>query len=164
MIFKEVGYFSKTQGLKGQLQLNVITDFDIEKCAALFVQLSSGQSPQFISEYRETKNGFVISLEDIDTIDKAKAFVGKKVSIDEKYILESGDANYVGYKLVDEKFGDLGLINRVEDTGANLVFYVNFKGKEVLLPFTEELVKKIDDSAKTIHYLAPEGLIDMYLA
>ena len=103
MIFKEIGYFRKTQGLKGQLQLNVVNDFDIESCAALFVQLPTGQSPQFISEFRETKNGFVISLEEIDTIDKAKPFVGKKVSIDEKYILESGEANYVGYKLVDEK-------------------------------------------------------------
>jgi len=164
MIFKEIGYFSKTQGLKGQLQLNIIADFDIETCAALFIQLSSGQSPQFISEFRQTKNGFVISLEDIDTIDKAKPFVGKKVLIDEKYILESNDTNYVGYKLFDEKFGDLGLINRVEDSGANLVFYLTFKEKEVLLPFKEELVKKIDDSAKVIYYLAPEGLIDMYLA
>lgn len=164
MSLKEVGYFSKTHGLKGQLQLNIITDFDIETCEAIFAHLPTGQSPQFISEFRETKNGFIVSLDDIDSIDKAKPFVGKKVSVNEEFILESLDESYLGFKLIEDQFGDMGCIDSVEDTGANLVIHLTFKGKEILLPFTEELVKKIDDSAKIIYYKAPEGLIDMYLA
>ena len=162
MIFKEVGYFSKTHGLKGQLQLNITADFDIENCKVLIIVTTAGESPQFISDFRGTKNGFIISLDELDTIEKAKPYVGKKVLVDESFILEA-DESYVGYKLVDEKHGDLGNILEVEDTGANLILHVNFKGKQVLLPFTEELVTKTDDSTKTIYYKAPEGLIDMYL-
>lgn len=159
----EVGYFSKTHGLKGQLHLNITTHFSIEICSALFVQLPSGQSPQFIAEFRETKNGFIISLEELDHIDKAKLFIGKKVLVDEEFILESDEDNYVGFKLIDETFGDMGIISSVENTGTNPVMHLTFKGKEILLPLTHDLVKKIEDDTKTIYYKSPQGLIDMYL-
>lgn len=164
MIFKEVGYFSKTQGLKGQLQLNITANFDIKNCKALIIEMQGGQSPQFLSEFRPTKNGFVVSLEDIDSIEKAKPFVGKKVLAEDKFLIEVETDDFVGYKLIDESFGELGMIDEVEDTGANLILNINHKGKQVLLPFSDELVIKIDDSSKIIYYKAPEGLINMYLS
>ena len=36
-------------------------------------------------------------------------------------------------------------------------------GKEILIPITDEVVKKVDRTAKTIEINAPEGLIDIYL-
>jgi 16S rRNA processing protein RimM len=164
MIFEEIGYFSKTQGLKGQLQLNVTKDFDIKNCKAVVINLPSGQSPQFISEFRQSKNGFVILLEEIDSIEKAKPFVNKKVLVEDKFLIESEEDDFVGYKLIDESFGELGVIDEVEDAGANLILNITHKGKQVLLPFSDELVAKIDNSTKTIYYKAPEGLIGMYLA
>lgn len=163
MSLEEIGYFSKTHGLKGQLQLNVSKDFDIENCEALIVVLPSGQSPQFLNEFRENKNGFIVSLEDMDNIDKVKEFVGKKVMVNSDLIFEEV-TTFKGYRLIDSKHGDIGIIDEVEDTGANLILNITFKGKQILLPFNEELVSKIHDSAKIIHYNAPEGLIDMYLA
>lgn len=164
MILQEIGYFSKTHGLKGQLQLNIITHFDIEKCNALIVQLPTGQLPQFISEYRETKNGFVVSLDDVTSIDEAKKFVGKKVLVDEKYIFTGYDVELVGYTLFDELFGEVGVVDELEDTGVNLILKINHKGKQVLLPYSEDLVLKVDDEKKTIFYKAPDGLIQMYLS
>ena len=68
-------------GKKGQLQLNINIDFDIENCNALFVQLETGQLPLFLSEFRESKNGFVVMFDDIDTIDKAKEYHEDIVSL-----------------------------------------------------------------------------------
>ena len=42
------------------------------------------------------------------------------------------------------------------------MFSVIINEQEVLLPFTEDLIVKIDHKAKTIFYEAPEGLIDIY--
>lgn len=164
MILQEIGYFSKTHGLKGQLQLNIIKDFDIEECNALIVQLPTGQLPQFISEFRETKNGFIVSLDDITSIDEAKVYVGKKVLVDEKFIFADEDGEFVGYTLVDDTFGEVGVIDEVEDTGANLILKIDHKGKQVLLPYSEDLVMKIDEDKKIIFYKAPDGLIQMYLS
>lgn len=163
MKLEEIGYFSKTHGLKGQLQLNVTKDFDIENCEALMIVLPSGQSPQFLADFRETKNGFIVSLEELDSIEKVKTFVGKKVMVDHSLVFEEVDT-FKGYRLIDSKYGDIGIIDEVEDTGVNLILNISYKGKQILLPFSEDLVSKIDDSSKTMYYNSPEGLIDMYLA
>jgi 16S rRNA processing protein RimM len=163
MIFKEIGYFSKTHGLKGELQLNITCDFDIENCNAIIIKTSSGDSPQFISEFRETKNGFNISLEEIDSIDKAKPFVGKKVLVDEKFVFEVETNALIGYTLIDKNFGKVGIITDIDDTSANPVFNIDHKGKQVILPYNVDLVMDIDEAKKTVNYTAPEGLIEMYL-
>ncbi len=163
MNFTEIGYFSKTHGLKGELQLNITRDFDIENCNAIIIKLSSGESPQFISEFRENKNGFNILLEEIDTIEKAKAFVGKKVLVNDEFVLEEEKNPLIGYKLVDEIFGEVGEITDIDDESTNPVFNIDHKGKQVILPYNDDLVTGIDEGRKTVNYRAPEGLIEMYL-
>lgn len=164
MNFTEIGYFSKTHGLKGELQLNITRDFDIENCNAVIIKLNSGDSPQFISEFRENKNGFIILLEEIDSVEKAKSFVGKKVSVKEEFILEDEENPLIGYKLVDEKFGEVGVITEVDDESSNPVFSVDHRGRQVILPYNDDFVMGIDDATKTVNYRAPEGLIEMYIS
>jgi 16S rRNA processing protein RimM len=164
MNFTEIGYFSKTHGLKGELQLNITRDFDIENCNAVIIKLNSGDSPQFISEFRETKNGFVILLEEIDSVEKAKAFVGKKVSVNDEFIFEEETNPLIGYVLIDATFGEVGQITDIDDTGANPVLNVDHKGKQVILPYNDDLVTGIDEAKKIVNYKAPHGLIEMYLS
>jgi 16S rRNA processing protein RimM len=163
MNFTEIGYFSKTHGLKGELQLNITRDFDIENCGALIVKLASGESPQFIAEFRENKNGFIILLEDIDSVEKAKIFVGKKVLVKDELVLEEEKNPLIGYTLIDHKFGEVGTIVDIDEDSVNPVFNIDHKGKQVILPYNEDFVTDIDDAKKSVRYKAPDGLIDMYL-
>jgi 16S rRNA processing protein RimM len=163
MNFTEIGYFSKTHGLKGELQLNITRDFDIENCNALIVKLSSGDSPQFISEFRENKNGFNVLLEEIDSVEKAKNFVGKKVLVNEEFVFEEEKNPLIGYTLVDENFGEVGVIADIDDSGVNPVFTIDHKGKQVILPYNDDFVSEIEESKRIVRYKAPEGLIEMYL-
>lgn len=163
MNFTEIGYFSKTHGLKGELQLNITRDFDIENCEAVVIKLTSGDSPQFISEYRENKNGFIILLDDIDSVEEAKAFVGKKVMVKEDLVLEEEENPLIGYKLLDESFGEVGVIVAIDDEGANPVFHIDHKGKQVILPYNEDMVVGVDSDKRIVNYKAPEGLIEIYL-
>lgn len=163
MNFTEIGYFSKTHGLKGELQLNITRDFDIENCGALIIKLNSGDSPQFISQFRENKNGFIVLLEEIDSVEKAKSFVGKKVQVKDEFVFEDEINPLIGYKLVDEKFGEVGVITDIDDTGTNPVFNVDHMGKQVILPYNDDFVTGIDDNKRIVHYKAPQGLIEMYV-
>ena len=40
---------------------------------------------------------------------------------------------------------------------------IDHKGKQVILPYNDDLVTTIDDAEKIVHYSAPGGLIEMYL-
>jgi 16S rRNA processing protein RimM len=35
--------------------------------------------------------------------------------------------------------------------------------KEILIPFIDGLVQKVDRKSKTLHVTSPEGLIEMYM-
>jgi len=162
-MFDQVGYFSKTQGLKGHLQLHVSQDFDIENCEAFMVEMQGGQVPQFISEFRDNMKGFVVLLDEVDSIDKAKMFVGKRVYVKQELIFKDDMPDFTGYILHDKVFGELGPVTGIEDTGNGLLLTVMHGDKQVLLPFNEDFISGIDDGTKCIHYTAPEGLIEMYL-
>jgi ribosomal 30S subunit maturation factor RimM len=162
-MFEQVGYFSKTQGLKGHLQLQVSRNFDIENCEVLMVGMPGGQAPQFISEFRDNKKGFVVLLDEVDSIDKAKMFVGKGVSVKQELVFKDNLPDFSGYVLFDKVFGELGPVTGVEDTGNGLLITVMHGDKQVLLPFNKDFIGSIDDGTKCIYYKAPEGLIQMYL-
>lgn len=144
-----IGYFSKTHGIKGQLVLKVETDFFQDEVKALFIETATGKAPFFISEIKETNTGLIVALEDLDAIEKAKAFIGKKVFIDSQYIDEAeADFNWVGFELIDKSFGSLGNILSVGDNGHQVLLHLNYKNKDIMLPLVEDFIEKIDESEK----------------
>ncbi len=163
MNLKEIGYFSKTHGLKGHLQLQLKSDFDIENCQALFIEINGSQSPCFIEEFRESKNSFVVLLEEINSIENAAKLVGKTVSVDEKLLFADEGNLLLGFKVIDKMKGELGLITEIIDNGINPLIQIKHKDKDLLLPLNEDFIEKLDEKAKILYYQAPEGLIDMYL-
>jgi 16S rRNA processing protein RimM len=64
---------------------------------------------------------------------------------------------------MDKTKGHIGAITDVIDNGPNIVIQVDCNGKEIMLPYNEDLVLGIDQETKVLNYNAPEGLIDMYL-
>ena len=102
-------------------------------------------------------------MEEIDSIEKAKPFVGKKVLVNEEFVFEEEAHPLIGYTLIDKNFGEVGVIKDIDDTSANPVLNIDHKGKQVILPYNEDLVMDINEAKKTVNYTAPEGLIEMYL-
>jgi 16S rRNA processing protein RimM len=164
MELKEVGYFSKTHGVKGNLVLKADLEFYFEEVKAFFVETAGSKAPYFVAEIKESNIGLVVVLEDVDDVNKAKALLKKKVFIDASLVAEEEDVtNWLGYELIDKHFGSLGTIHEVDDSGHQLLVSILFREKEVILPLVEEFIIKIDEKKKTIWFNAPEGLIDIYL-
>jgi len=164
MELSPIGYFSKTHGVKGQLILRTESDFDLETLKVLFVEAAGAKAPYFLSAFKENNTGIIISLEDIDAVEKAKLLLGKKVFIDAALISEeAAETDILGFELIDKQHGSLGAIISTSDNGQQVLVSVNYKGKEVILPLVEEFIEKIDETEKTIFFNAPDGLIDVYL-
>jgi len=160
----EIGYFSKTHGIKGHLILKTELDFDLENLNAFFIESAGSKAPYFISEINENERGFIVLMEEVTEINKAKLLIGKKVFIDSKYIIEqTQNINWVGYELIDKHFGSLGKITEVNDNGVQLLVSITYKDKEIILPLVEDFIENVDEAAEQIYFNAPEGLIDLYL-
>jgi 16S rRNA processing protein RimM len=164
MDLENIGYFSKTHGVKGHLILKSDREFYFEEVTALFIELSGNKAPFFISEINETNTGLTVLLEEIDSVEKAKPLIGKKVFIDAKFLSEEEEnTDWVGYELIDATHGSLGKVLEVSDNGAQLLVSILYKEKEVILPLAEEFIEAVDETSKIIKFKAPEGLIDIYL-
>lgn len=164
MDLKILGYFSKTKGIKGELILKTDELFEIDELKALFTESAGSMAPHFIEKIDENNTGITVKFDSVNSVEAAKAFVGKKVFIEEKYlIIEEEDHDWVGFELIDKKHGSLGKIISVDDNGAQLLVQLNYQNKDVVLPLVEELISELNTDSKKIHYNSPEGLIEMYL-
>ena len=166
---REIGYISKTHGLKGHLILRVNDDLFLneEKVTSLFLELNGSQVPFFIEEIRPNNVGYILKLETIDTIENSKTKVGKKVFSLTDFIEDNASeySGWIGYEVIDQNHGNIGVLKNVDDTTQNILLnVVHPSGIEIMLPFNEDLLEEINDETKSIHYNAPEGLLDMYLS
>jgi len=164
---EEIGYISKTHGLKGHviLRLNELVNID-ENIKSIFLDLNGSQVPYFIEECRPNNAGYIIKLETIDVVDMSKKLIGKKAFALSDFILEEDESlkEFIGYAIIDSKLGNIGNIADVDEKTDNAIIKViHPSGVEIILPFNDDFIIEIDDDLKTIEFNAPEGLIEMYL-
>jgi len=159
----ESGYFSRTHGTKGQLVLKSSVNFEPGEVKVIFVELSGSKAPYFVEEYKTAAADLVLSLEGIDTPEKAKGLVNKKVFLEESLIKAETTDDYSGYTVQEVERGSLGEVEYVSENGAQQLLHVNYQGKEIILPMVEEFIQNWDHIKRIIHYKAPEGLIELYL-
>jgi 16S rRNA processing protein RimM len=165
---REIGYISKTHGLKGHviLRLNELTGIDEEAIKSVFLELNGSQVPYFIDECRPNNTGYILKLENIDSIDTSKRLIGKKAFALEEFILEDEESlnEFVGYAIIDARLGNIGNIAEVDEKTDNVIIKViHPTGKEIILPFNDDFIIEIDDDHKTIEFNSPDGLVEMYL-
>lgn len=164
----EIGYISKTHGLKGHviLRLNEYIHIDEEAIKSVFLDINGSQVPYFIEECRPNNTGYIIKLETIDTVDTSKKLIGKKAFTLPDFLIEDEDSlkEFIGYAIIDTKLGNIGNISEIDEKTDNVIAKViHPSGAEIILPFNDDFIVEIDDDLKTIDFNAPEGLIEMYL-
>lgn len=166
---EEIGYISKTHGLKGHviLRLNELVRIDEEAIKSVFLEINGSQVPYFIEECRPTNTGYILKLETINFVDTSKKLIGKKAFALTDFILEEEESlkEFIGYTIIDSKLGNIGVIADVDEKTDNVIVKViHPTGAEIILPFNDDFIIEIDDDLKTIEFNAPEGLIEMYLS
>ncbi len=165
-----IGYISKTRGLKGELQLylEVENPQDYKNMESLFLEINQKPVPFFVEKLLINKNIVYIYVEDIDHIDKAKTLVGKAAYVHiknkPKNTNEDSHKALIGFTVIDEQLGELGVINAIQELPSQLIANMMYQNKEVLFPLNDQFVTSINKKSKIINVDLPEGLLDIYLS
>ncbi len=161
----KIGKLTRAHGLKGALVVSGdnLESIEIKKNGFLFIGINNISTPFFISEVKMAGKNMVLTFDGIDTVEKAKPFIGKEVYGDEKNasVKKNTAVNLQGYDLVDELKGNMGKIRELISMPKQQFLSIDINNEEVLLPYTDVFVKKIDHKAKTVYYCAPDGLFDI---
>jgi 16S rRNA processing protein RimM len=166
----QVGYFAKTHGLQGALVmvLDVDDPAEYEELDSFFVAINGKLVPYFVESLQLQRDKAVVSLEDVDTLEKAHSLVGCALylPLDNLPKLQEGQFYYheiVGYQIVDKHQGKLGIVSAVYELPHQDLIAMQYKGKEVLIPINNDIVGPADHEAKEIAVNLPEGLVEIYL-
>ena len=80
----------------------------------------------------------------------------------------TGDKFYfhevIGFTVIDEVHGDIGIIQSINDSTAQALFEVLKEDKQLLIPVNDDIITKVDRKNKAIYVTTPEGLVDLYLS
>lgn len=163
-----IGQINKPHGVNGEMSFSFTTDvFDTEEAPFVIFEIQGIFVPFFIAEYRFKSNETaLIKLEGIDSDEKARAFAGLTVYLPKKYLDQVEDTEieldyFVGFLLIDQQVGELGIISEVDQTTENALFVIQKQDDELLIPVGDDYIVEIDHDNKKIVVSLPEGLLDL---
>ncbi len=164
----KVGFFRKTHGVNG----NVILEFEpqyeysVEDATRFFIELEGLLVPFFVAEDGmriTTAKSAIVHFDWVEKENYAKRLVGNSAYLYQEEIIdepEESEDMFEGYLLLDEKLGEIGMIDQVDDYSGNIVLTVSYRGEEVLIPYHENMLISYHEIDKTLTLKLPEGLLD----
>ena len=166
---EKIGFFRKTHGVFGDLVLEFEPQYEItiEESKRFFVELDGLLVPFFLVEdgFRfKTANSAILTFNGVETERYAKRMVGQSVYLFKNEIIkiheEPVQNRFLNYLLIDEKLGEIGIIQQIDDYSGNLVMTVIYREQELLVPLNNDFLIEVNESRKTLTLALPEGLMD----
>lgn len=173
----EIGSFTKTHGIKGEL--NALLDDNCEilsNCSCIIIETDSIFVPYFIESFRTKGNlSSLIMIDGISSEIEAKEFISKPIyilkkeyndfyDIDEDNDINGGYASeFIGYSIVNEDNDLIGEIIDIDDSTDNPLFIVENNSNTIYIPIVDEFIIDINDDNKTIEMSLPTGLVELNL-
>ena len=159
-----IGIFGKTHGIKGDINLELNIDFDLENTPYIIVDIDGIFVPFFIEDYRYKSDTMALVLfEDINTEEQVRPFFGKKAYVKKDALGEDENDEmsinyYVGFTMLTPQRVVIGQIVEIDDSTANVLFVLD---NDALVPVGAVEVLDLDTDNHTMIVEIPEGLLDI---
>lgn len=158
---------TRPQGLKGEVRVEVILEDDRVFQPGGTVQLIGrlGERPAEIEDFRRQHGRVVIKLRGIDSIADAEKLTGAELAIQSSALEPLDQGQFYTFQLkgcrvyAADEF--LGAVTGVLDSGGTEILSVELDGNEILIPFAEAYLKRVDVEGQRIDVELPEGLRDL---
>lgn len=166
-----LGKIVSKYSFRGEVLVKLDTDEPeiYENMESVFVSLGNNLVPFFIERCRLHKSALLrIDFEEVKDETSADKIMGSELYLPLSMLpaLEGNKFYFhevVGFTLMDEVHGSIGVIQAVNDSASQELFEVEKDGKELLIPISDDIITQVDRNTKTIHVRTPEGLVDLYL-
>ena len=167
----EIGIIVKTRGINGELILET-KDSTIQENIkeSMLIEIDGLLVPFFINQINNVSSNRVRIIFDwVDNENKANKLVNCPAFLETKQITSKGNNETLspslleGFNVVDSIKGPIGSVLQFIEQENNPLLIIKYERNEILIPFQDQLIQKIDPKTKTIYIDAPEGLIDLYL-
>jgi 16S rRNA processing protein RimM len=121
----------------------------------------------FEIEYSRKQHGrLILKLRGIDSISEVERRVGSELSVSEEQIPPALQGTFYTFHLkgcfvVTMRGSRVGQVADVLDSGGTPILKVDGQDGEILIPFAEAFLRKVDLGQRRIEVALPEGLRDL---
>jgi 16S rRNA processing protein RimM len=162
-----VGIIRHPHGLKGEMLMEVITDFPERLVPNSNVILEEGWRHVEVVVARPYKQGLLVKLKGIDSPEEAGRYRGNKIYVKSSNRPPLPEGYYyhhqlIGLQVVNGQGEVIGCLKEILQTGANDVYAVaTGKGTELLLPAIDSVILEIDLNLRRMRVQVPAGIRDI---
>jgi 16S rRNA processing protein RimM len=164
-----VGRIARAHGLRGQVILNVETDFPEERFqpgAELFIERNGAAQALRLTTVRFHRERPVVGIDGVDTMNDAEALAGHELRVPvERLAALPADTFYrhdlIGCAVETAGGQRVGVVRGVEGTLAGSRLVVEGPRGEILIPLATGICREIDAVGRRIVIDPPEGLLEL---
>ncbi|SER05830.1 16S rRNA processing protein RimM [Gracilibacillus ureilyticus] len=168
--YLKVGKIVNTHGIKGEIKVVRITDFDNRFDIGTTLYIKQNGTNELIKVevdgHRQHKQFDLIHLKGFDNINDVEKYKGSLLVVDKEQLEELEDNEFYYFEIIDcdvyttgEKY--IGKVKEILSPAANDVWVVRDENnKDILIPYIEPVVKKVDITEKKIIIEPMEGLLE----
>jgi len=155
---------------KGELLVKTDTDNinSYNSLTSVFIDIENRLIPYFVKHCLVHKSSLLrFKLEDVSDEKTANVLLRKKIYLPLELLPKlTGNKFYyhevIGFKIIDQKKGEIGTILKINDQTAQPLFEVNDGNKKILIPLHDDLLINLNRKDKSILVNLPDGLIDLF--
>jgi 16S rRNA processing protein RimM len=163
-----VGQITRPHGVGGEVRVLPLTDFPerFDQLAEVRVGQDENQITTLkVASRRWHNQWLLLKFEEMDTRDQVLALSGNYLFVpgDQTHPLPPGRYYFyqlLGLKVLDEKGQEIGEITHITQGGANDVYHVRGKDREILIPAIKSVVQEIDLPAGIMRVTLLPGLLE----
>jgi 16S rRNA processing protein RimM len=163
-----LGRITKTSGYEGAVavRLEKIFTENIPLMESVFLEIEGRPVPFFIAELEYSGADILkLSFEGYDSNEKISEFNGCRIFLTSGISddnLKEENQSLIGYKVFVSEDKVLGSISEVlSNNGQWLINVKSINKKDILIPFHEDFIVRMDKRKKVIFMNIPEGLTDI---
>jgi 16S rRNA processing protein RimM len=168
-----VGKIVNTHGIRGEVRVISSTDFSEERYATgnelTLVDEQKRTTSVKVQSWRRHKQFDLLTFEGFENLTEVEKFKGGTLKIDSAKLkdeLLEGEFYYreiIGLSVQTEDGEKIGKIKQILSPGANDVWVIEpiNKGRDILIPYIDSVVKEVNISKELIVITPIEGLLDV---
>jgi len=161
-----VGRVAKPHGVKGKIKVEYFGENlnRLPSFREVFIEDRIGRMQAYeVMEASLQPRRLILRLKGIEKIEEAQSLVGKEILIKKAALPSLKEGEYYWFEIigmwVETRQGKrIGRVREIFPTGANDVYVVEGKRREILLPATEEVIQSIDLEKGLVKVNRMEGL------
>jgi 16S rRNA processing protein RimM len=164
----QVARIGKPHGIRGEVTVQVLTDAPGDRFApgTRFIVEPASSGPLTVYSARWNKDILLLAFEEAETRNDAEALRGAKLFIETEEIDEDDDEGWYEHELagLDVRVGNtvVGKVSALHTMPVqDLLVVTTAAGKEILVPFVEQIVPEVNVGEKYVLLTPPPGLFEI---